>query len=236
MNRAWPSPTACGGLWSSCEPWAGLLSRTQGQRIAGRPWRDFGNENLGPGRVQAHAGHTFEWTPQGASQQPRVDLTANRHVVQDMSEAIELVDRAFMASVQSMVATNEAHGCAQVNLLSGGLDSRLVLLATQQHAERCKASALPERGVWTKPSPHKSPAQGTRHRFHSLGQGVHDVAGHGGDYDGTVNHLASAHHRSALEATLDGHGGAGLGQTANVCSLKGPEHMPRHFRWARPKL
>ena len=45
--------------------------------------------------------------------QQRVDLTSNRHVVQDMSEAIELVDHAFMASVQSMVTTNEVHGCAR---------------------------------------------------------------------------------------------------------------------------
>ena len=122
----------------------------------------LGTRTLVLGVSKLMPGHTFQWTPQGASQQPRVDLTSNRHVVQDMSEAIELVDHAFMASVQSMVATNKAHGCAQVNLLSGGLDSRLVLLATQQHAREVQSLCFARRGVWTKPSPPRWPAPKAR--------------------------------------------------------------------------
>ena len=141
----------------------------------------LGTRTLVLGVSKLMPGHTFEWTPQGASQRPRVDLTSNRHVVQDMSEAIELVDRAFMASVQSMVATNEAHGCAQVNLLSGGLDSRLVLLATQQHASEVQSLCFARAGSLDQIiAAEVAQAQGTRHHFHSLGSGcVHDVAGHG---------------------------------------------------------
>ena len=122
----------------------------------------LGTRTLVLGVSKLMPGHTFRWTPQGASQRPRLDLTANRHVVQDMSEAIELVDRAFMASVESMVATNQAHGCAQVNLLSGGLDSRLVLLATQQHASEVQKPLLCQGGEFG-PNHRRRGGPGPRH-------------------------------------------------------------------------
>ena len=197
----------------------------------------LGTRTLVLGVSKLMPGHTFQWTPQGASQQPRVDLTSNRHVVQDMSEAIELVDRAFMASVQSMVATNEAHGCAQVNLLSGGLDSRLVLLATQQHARDVQSLCFARPGSLDQTlAAEVARAQGTRHHFHSLGSGAYMTSlGTVEDYDGAVNHLASAHHRSALEAAhgLD-MGVLASGQTANVLfTEKAPQRMQDAFPLGR---
>ena len=197
----------------------------------------LGTRTLVLGVSKLMPGHTFQWTPQGASQQPRVDLTSNRHVVQDMSEAIELVDRAFMASVQSMVATNKAHGCAQVNLLSGGLDSRLVLLATQQHAREVQSLCFARRGSLDQTlAAEVARAQGTRHHFHSLGSGAYMTSlSTVEDYDGAVNHLASAHHRSALEAAhaLD-MGVLASGQTANVLfTEKAPQRMQDAFPLGR---
>ena len=197
----------------------------------------LGTRTLVLGVSKLMPGHTFQWTPQGASQQSRMDLTSNRHVVQDMSEAIELVDRAFMASVQSMVATNKAHGCAQVNLLSGGLDSRLVLLATQQHARGVQSLCFARRGSLDQTlAAEVARAQGTRHHFHSLGSGAYMTSlSTVGDYDGAVNHLASAHHRSALEAVqgLD-MGLLASGQTANVLfTEKAPQRMQDAFPLGR---
>ena len=197
----------------------------------------LGTRTLALGVSKLMPGHTFEWTPQGASQRPRVDLTSNRHVVQDMSEAIELVDHAFMASVQSMVATNEVHGCAQVNLLSGGLDSRLVLLATQQHAREVQSLCFARTGSLDQIHRRRGgPAQGSRHHFHSLGSGAYMTSlATVEDYDGAVNHLASAHHRSALEAAhgLD-MGVLASGQTANVLfTEKAPRRMQDAFPLGR---
>ena len=181
-------------------------------------------------------GHTFNGRPR-VLPSAQVDLTANRHVVQDMSEAIELVDHAFMASVQSMVATNEAHGCAQVNLLSGGLDSRLVLLATQQHVSDVQSLCFARAGSLDQIiAAQVAQAQGTRHHFHSLGSGSYMTSlATVEDYDGAVNHLASAHHRSALEAAqgLD-MGVLASGQTANVLfTEKVPQRMHDAFPLGR---
>ena len=197
----------------------------------------LGTRTLALGVSKLMPGHTFEWTPQGASQRPRVDLTSNRHVVQDLSEAIELVDHAFMASVQSMVATNEAHGCAQVNLLSGGLDSRLVLLATQHHASEVQSLCFARTGSLDQIiAAEVAHAQGTRHHFHSLGSGEYMTSlATVEDYDGAVNHLASAHHRSALEAAHDlDMGVLASGQTANVLfTEKDPQRMQDAFPLGR---
>lgn len=197
----------------------------------------LGTRTLVLGVSKIMPGHTFRWTPKGASQRPRLDLTANRQVVQDMSEAIELVDRAFMASVESMVATNQAHGCAQVNLLSGGLDSRLVLLATQQHAREVQSLCFARTGSLDHTiAAEVAHAQGTRHHFHSLGSGLYMTSlATVEDYDGVVNHLASAHHRSALVA-VDGLdlGVLASGQTANVLfTEKAPQRMLDAFPLGR---
>ena len=79
-------------------------------------------------------------------------------------------------------------------------------------------------------------AQGTRHHFHSLGSGAYMTSlSTVEDYDGAVNHLASAHHRSALEAAhaLD-MGVLASGQTANVLfTEKAPQRMQDAFPLGR---
>ncbi|MGB1943896.1 MAG: hypothetical protein ACPHSC_08385, partial [Flavobacteriales bacterium] len=79
-------------------------------------------------------------------------------------------------------------------------------------------------------------AQGSRHHFHSLGSGEYMTSlATVEDYDGAVNHLASAHHRSALEAAhgLD-MGVLASGQTANVLfTEKAPQRMQDAFPLGR---
>ena len=78
-------------------------------------------------------------------------------------------------------------------------------------------------------------AQGSRHHFHSLGSGEYMTSlATVEDYDGAVNHLASAHHRSALEAAhgLD-MGVLAPGQTANVLFTERARNACRtRSRWA----
>lgn len=193
----------------------------------------LGSRTLVQGMSKLMPGHTWHWSPQGASIRPRVDLTANRHTVTDMSDAIEAVDSAFMSSVEAMVAINRAHGCAQVNLLSGGLDSRLVLLATKKYTPEVQSLCFARTGSLDQTiAAEVARAQGTRHHFHSLGNGEYmTLLASVEDYDGTVNHLASAHHRSALMAIpgLD-MGVLASGQTANVLFTDAaPQHKAEVF-------
>lgn len=179
----------------------------------------LGKRTLVQGVSKLMPGHTCRWSPEGASVRPRLDLVSERHVMRDMTEAIELVDHAFMTSVESMVTTNQLHGCAQVNLLSGGLDSRLVLLATRKYARDVRSICFARTGsVDQTIASEVACSQGTQHHFHSLGQGAYMTSlATVGDYDGTMNHLASAHHRAALESSSGWNMGVlASGQTANV--------------------
>lgn len=193
----------------------------------------LGTKTLVQGVSKLMPGHTYRWSPQGASVRPRVDLVSERHVLRDMTQAIEVVDRAFMTSVESMVTTNQLHSCTQVNLLSGGLDSRLVLLATRKHAPDVRSLCFARTGSTDQTiAAEVARSQGTQHHFHSLGQGAYMTSlATVGDYDGTVNHLASAHHRSALVATSGWDMGVlASGQTANVLFTElAPRHMSEAF-------
>ena len=179
----------------------------------------LGKRTLVQGVSKLMPGHTCRWSPEGASVRPRLDLVSERHVMRDMTEAIELVDRVFMTSVESMVTTNQLHGCAQVNLLSGGLDSRLVLLATRKYARDVRSICFARTGSMDQTiASEVACSQGTQHHFHSLGQGAYMTSlATVEDYDGTMNHLASAHHRAALESSSGWNMGVlASGQTANV--------------------
>ena len=142
----------------------------------------LGKRTLVQGVSKLMPGHTCRWSPEGASVRPRLDLVSERHVMRDMTEAIELVDRVFMTSVESMVTTNQLHGCAQVNLLSGGLDSRLVLLATRKYARDVRSICFArnrEHGPNHRVRSRLFPGHAASFSQPRTG-GLHDVACHGG--------------------------------------------------------
>lgn len=181
----------------------------------------MGDGTLIQGVKKLMPGHTLTWTPDAVVVEERLPLADIERDITDTEESTDVLDEAFRLSVAQMVQANQYAGCDQHNLLSGGLDSRLVALATAQGLEGGRLStlcfsakgardesisaALAERHGWT-------------HRFHDLQEGGYmTVTDSVFEYDGCVNFLASAHHREALKAhPLPKLGLLGSGQGANV--------------------
>jgi hypothetical protein len=126
-----------------------------------------------------------------------------------------------------MHAANEAAGCASHSLLSGGLDSRMVALAWGRSNPDLSCLCFSARNYADHQISQKiARDRGWGYAFHDLGAGEYmtelDTVQ---EYDGCVNYLASAHHRSALSQTnLSRLGILGSGQGANVL-------LTDSFRW-----
>ena len=173
----------------------------------------LGTRTLVQGVSKLMPGHTCVGRPRVPPFDPGW-IWSKRHVVQDMTEAIELVDHAFMTSVESMVTTNQAHGCAQVNLLSGGLDSRLGAPGDPTACPRRSKPVL--RQNWEHGPNHRRRSRPVPRHAASFSQPrtgrVHDVAGHGGRLRrhsepfgfGPPQIRPGGHFK-------DGHGGVGIG-------------------------
>ncbi|HCL46820.1 MAG TPA: hypothetical protein DHW55_06130 [Flavobacteriales bacterium] len=166
-------------------------------------------------------GQTLTWTPDAVSTKERMPLDEIERDIDGFKEATSLLDEVFHDSVSQMVAVNRDAGCVQHNLLSGGLDSRLVALATARHLDGAPLSTLcfaAKDSLDASISGSMAQEHGWQHRAHDLGHGKYmmDIESVG-EYDGCVNHLASAHHRHALsKERLPNMGLLGSGQGANV--------------------
>lgn len=181
----------------------------------------LGDRTLVRGAKKLMPGHTLTWTPKGIQNQERVVCAEIERDVTDLSKATSLLDEAFQESVAHMVAVNRRAGCLQHNLLSGGLDSRLVALASARHLMPSDMSTLCFSARGSKDesiSAAVARAHGWTHRAHDLGKGGYMMHVESAmEYDGCVNYLASAHHRHALaHEQLPRLGLLGSGQGANV--------------------
>ena len=181
----------------------------------------MGTRTLIQGVNKLMPGHSLTWTPDGVTTAERVPLGAVERNVTDTGEATLLLDEAFQDSVKQMVAVNQHAGCVQHNLLSGGLDSRLVALATSRHMDHPQMSTLcfaAKNSLDASISASLAREHGWQHRLHDLGRGEYMMETDSVmEYDGCVNYLASAHHRHALaKEQLPSLGLLGSGQGANV--------------------
>ena len=181
----------------------------------------LGTRTLVRGVHKLMPGQTLTWTPDAVTTQERMPLKEIERDIDGFKEATSLLDDAFHDSVSKMVAVNREAGCAQHNLLSGGLDSRLVALATAQQLDGAPMSTLcfaVKDSLDASISASLAHEHGWQHRAHDLGQGEYMMNTETvGEYDGCVNHLSSAHHRHALsKERLPNMGLLGSGQGANV--------------------
>jgi len=187
----------------------------------------LGDQTLVQGIRKLMPGHSLEWTPTAWKVESRTDLLGVARDLNSEHDAIEALHSAFVASVAEVQRVNEAAGCASHALLSGGLDSRMVALALGRSVRDLSCLCFSVRNYADHQiSQELASDQGWGYAFHDLGQGEYlreraTVL----EYDGCVNYLASAHHRSALQgAQLPGLGILGSGQGANVL-------LTDTFRW-----
>ena len=173
-------------------------------------------------------GSTLTWTPASVDVAVRSPLEAIARDLRDVDEAIDLLDRTFCHSVRAMVEINQRAGCPQWNLLSGGLDSRLVTMATSELEPDSKCLCFAVRDCRFYISEQIANDRGLAYHFHDLADGEYMMnTSSVMEYDGCVNYLASAHHRSALESIqVNDIGLLGPGQGANVL-------LTDHHKWGK---
>ena len=179
----------------------------------------LGDQTLVRGVHKLMPGCTLTWAPDGCSVEERVPLDQGPRDLHNEQEAMDALDAAFESSVQAMVRTNREAGCAQHNLLSGGLDSRLVTLATARFHPEVECLCFSAKGYLDHTLSERIAADGGMgYRFCDLSEGQYMMETASiWEYDGCVNYLASAHHRVALsKAALPNLGLLGSGQGANV--------------------
>lgn len=128
------------------------------------------------------------------------NYAASIRTVRSLTHATEALESAFSRVVQLGVSYNETHGFTPAHLLSGGIDSRMVLFAAAKQCTDIHTMCFSKSGYLDeKISAQIAARLHTQHRFVSLGDG--DYITHTEsveEYDGTINYLASAHHRYAL--------------------------------------
>ena len=181
----------------------------------------LGTRTLVRGVHKLMPGQTLTWTPDAVTTKERMPLEEIERDIDGFKEATSLLDDVFHDSVSQMVAVNRDAGCAQHNLLSGGLDSRLVALATARHLDGAPMATLcfaAKDSLDASISASLAQEHSWQHRTHDLGHGEYMMNTETvGEYDGCVNYLASAHHRHALsKERLPNMGLLGSGQGANV--------------------
>ena len=188
----------------------------------------LGDQTLIQGVQKLMPGHSLTWTSQNLVVQERKPLGRLHRDVDNVEDAAELLEEAFNESVAQMCNTNVHAKREQHNLLSGGLDSRLVALATSKHWNGGPLSTLcfsAENALDATISESISLSHSWRHKHHNLANGEYmldlSTTFH---YDGCINYLASAHHHEALQSqALKGMGLLASGQ--------GGEFFTDNHRW-----
>jgi len=131
----------------------------------------------------------------------RDNLQSIDRTITNKSEAIDMLDVAFYRATDALVKTNYTINADQINLLSGGIDSRLVFMQTIKSAKNINTLCFSAKGYLDhKISKQISSDFKANYNFCDLNPGNYVMCTDSvEDYDGTINYLASAHHKYALK-------------------------------------
>jgi len=160
-----------------------------------------GEKTLVKGVQKTRAGSTTTVTLDGLRTELHTDYSRIKRTEQTEARAIERLQQAFCDAVRSVVDYNRINDFTQNNLLSGGIDSRMVLMETLNHTDQVNTICFSQAGYLDQSiSAAIAADMGTRHTHYDLAQGHYIMrTATVDDYDGTINYLASAHHRSMLD-------------------------------------
>ena len=161
----------------------------------------LGDATLVSGVRKLMPGHSLHWQPGKVKTWQRTSWSDVPKDLHTKREAKDLLSAAISKSIQEMVELNRASGCGQTHLLSGGLDSRLVMLGARQHESELNALCFSRQGALDHAiSRQIAEDAGVSYRFHDLRRGQYMMNTQTVlAYDGDVNFLASAHHHEALD-------------------------------------
>lgn len=148
-------------------------------------------------------GHSIHWSRGQLEVFPRKNLLDIKRDLNDEKQAAELLDQQFQKSISETHDINHSFKGIPTHLLSGGIDSRLVFIATCQKAEKIRSLCFSKQGYLDDQISREIAEDfNSEHHFFDLQKGEYMMnLDSVEEYDGTINYLASAHHRAALSGT-----------------------------------
>jgi asparagine synthase (glutamine-hydrolysing) len=177
----------------------------------------LGDKTLVKGIYKLLPGHSLEWRGGNFHLRARRDLLAVKRNLKNSPDAITQLSTAFEKATREMIQFAESCEVAQINLLSGGIDSRMVLFESIKHQPNVDVLCFSKRNYLD----HQISEQiakdlGLTYNFFDLQRGEYMLNTESvEEYDGTINYLASAHHRMALRSIDKHFGVVAAGQLGN---------------------
>lgn len=161
----------------------------------------LGEKTLISGVKKLLPGHSLNFKSGKVSLIDRSNIQSISRDLKNLDDAVDLVSEAFTQSTKQMCDLNAHHGKTQLNLLSGGIDSRMVFLETNAHASDIHTLCFSVKDyVDHKVSLEISSDFGATYHFHDLKDGGYMMNTSSAEqYDGTITYLASSHHRDVIE-------------------------------------
>jgi asparagine synthase (glutamine-hydrolysing) len=162
----------------------------------------LGEKTLVSGVKKLMPGHSLLYLDGRVQTNPRSSLLNVSRDITGLSDAVNMIDSSFQCATDRMVAVNELHGRAHVNLLSGGIDSRMVFLSMAKKTPDINCLCFSVEDYLDHQISRKIATDfGANYQFVNLNNGEYmcDMATVT-QYDGSINYLASAHHKHALES------------------------------------
>lgn len=160
-----------------------------------------GDSTLLSGVKKLMPGHSLKFSKNQVTLVDRARLIDISRDLKNIDDAIDLIQSEFSKSTKQMCDTNAHFSATQLNLLSGGIDSRMVFFETKNHTSEINTLCFSVKDyIDHKVSREISADHGATYYFHDLKNGEYMLdASSALQYDGTISYLASSHHREVIE-------------------------------------
>lgn len=161
----------------------------------------LGDKTLVKGARKLMPGHSLVYSHGELQVIDRNNLQELDRHISDKSQALDMLDSTFSKATGAMIKANEDLVADQFNLLSGGIDSRMVFMQTAKSTNDINTLCFSAEGYLDHQiSEEISKDFNANYSFCDLNPGIYAMCTDSvEDYDGTINYLASAHHRYALK-------------------------------------